>query len=259
MIGAKKSLGQNFLRNRSLLDKIVGQCDSLGGKNVLEIGTGMGDLTKAIIRQNPKKLVTVDVDERCVDMVKAELEGLNNLTIILGDALKIDEKKLFNGEKFSIVSNLPYNIGTVLLFKWLKHCSEYIEQMVLLLQKEVASRIVSPHGRKEYGKISVLCQYLCEIKKCFDISPESFSPPPKVMSTVIKLIPRRDVDPSIEKHLSAVVSLSFSQRRKTLVNNLKNIYGNAAMVLGTMGLEENVRAENLSVEDFVKLSGKITI
>jgi 16S rRNA (adenine1518-N6/adenine1519-N6)-dimethyltransferase len=240
-----------------LLDKIVGQCDPLGGKNILEIGAGMGDLTKAILRQNPKKLVTVDVDERCVNIVKVELGERKNLTIILGDALKINEKELFNGEKFSIVSNLPYNIGAILLFKWLENCLEHIEQMVLLLQKEVADRICSPHGRKEYGKISVLCQYLCEAKKCFDISPKSFSPPPKVMSTVIKLIPRRDIDPSLGKRLSNVVFLSFSQRRKTLVNNLKNIYKNITAILGAMNLRIDVRAEDLPMDNFVELSKRL--
>ncbi|MDR2760717.1 MAG: 16S rRNA (adenine(1518)-N(6)/adenine(1519)-N(6))-dimethyltransferase RsmA [Rickettsiales bacterium] len=253
----KKSLGQNFLRNQSLLNKIVEQCDPLGGKNVLEIGAGMGDLTKTILRQNPKKLIAADLDERCVNAVRAKLGERENLTIILGDALKIDEKELFGDEKFSIVSNLPYNISMVLLFKWLNNCLEYIEQAVLLLQKEAADRISSPKGRKEYGKISVLCQYLSDVKKRFDISPGSFFPPPKVMSTVVKLVPKHNIDPLQKKRLFDAASLAFCRRRKTLANNLKDRYGNVANVLAGMGFRPDARAENLSPEDFVRLSEEL--
>jgi 16S rRNA (adenine1518-N6/adenine1519-N6)-dimethyltransferase len=248
-----KSLGQNFLTNPELLDKIVKQCDTVADKNILEVGAGPCGLTSAILEQNPKKLVAVDMDERCIDIAKQEFNGVNNLIPILGDAIKIDEKELFNGEKFSIISNLPYNIGTVLLFKWLENYPQQVEQMVLLLQREVVDRITAKIGTKDYGRVSILCQYLCDVKQCFDIQSTAFTPPPKVTSAVVKLTMKKDIDFSIINKLSQLILRAFSQRRKTLYNNLKEFVAKTDDIFDKVGLDKNIRAEKLSVDDFVRL------
>jgi 16S rRNA (adenine1518-N6/adenine1519-N6)-dimethyltransferase len=251
---ADKSLGQNFLTSVRLLDRIVEQCDIVTDKNILEVGTGHCGLTDSILKQNPRRLVTVDRDERCINIAKHEFFGINNLIPILGDATKINEGEIFGVEKFSIISNLPYNVGTVLLFKWLENHPHQVEQMVLLLQKEVVDRIVARPRTKDYGRVSVLCQYLCDVASCCDIQRTEFTPPPKVTSTVVKLTPKSDVDFSLVKKLSKLVLISFSQRRKTLYNNLKGYIGGVDGVFDKLGLSKNLRAEELSVKDFVKLA-----
>jgi 16S rRNA (adenine1518-N6/adenine1519-N6)-dimethyltransferase len=254
-----KSLGQNFLTNPELLDKIVKQCDAVTGKNILEVGAGPCGLTSAILEQNPKKLIAIDMDGRCIDIAKQEFRGISNLVPILGDAIKIDEKELFNGEKFSIISNLPYNVGTVLLFKWLENHPQLVEQMVLLLQKEVVDRITAKIGVKDYGRVSILCQYLCDVKQCFDIQNTAFTPPPKVTSAVVKLTVKKDIDFSIINKLSQLILRAFSQRRKTLYNNLKEFVTNADDIFEKIRLDKNIRAEKLSAGDFVRLAEVIDI
>jgi 16S rRNA (adenine1518-N6/adenine1519-N6)-dimethyltransferase len=249
-----KSLGQNFLTNPELLEKIVKQCDHVFDRNFLEIGIGPCGLTSAILEQKPKKLITVDVDDRCVNIAKQELVGFDNLSVILADAIKINEKELFNGEKFSIISNLPYNIGTVLLFKWLENYSENIEQMVLLLQKEVVDRIIAKKNTKEYGRISVLCQYLCEVNKCFDVQNTAFTPPPKVTSSVVKMTLKKNIDFSLIRVLSDIILKAFSKRRKTLYNNLRGFIKNVDEIFEKLNLNKNMRAEELSIGDFVELA-----
>jgi 16S rRNA (adenine1518-N6/adenine1519-N6)-dimethyltransferase len=255
-LGTNKSLGQNFLTNPELLDKIVGRCDAVNGKNILEIGTGPCGLTMAILKKNPKKLVTVDMDGRFIDIAKKEFSNYNNLLPLETNAMDIDENELFNGEKFSIISNLPYNVGTPLLFRWLDNYYNKIEQMVLLLQKEVVDRIIAPKNTKEYGKMSVLCQYLCLVEKCFDVQNTAFFPPPKVTSSVVKLTLKQNVDFSLIKPLSTLLFKSFSKRRKTLYNNLKGTFGENVIndFLDGIGMNKNCRAENLTVDDFVKLA-----
>ncbi len=249
----KKSFGQNFLTNPELLTKIVNCAGGVENKNILEIGTGPGGLTAAILKQNPKKLITVDADERCVKIANSELKPyFSNLEPIYADALNIDEGKMFGG-KFKIIANLPYNIGTTLLFKWLNGDVKQIESITLLLQKEVVDRIVAKSNSKDYCKLSIMCQYICNVKKCFDISPSAFLPPPKVTSSVVSLIPKENIDLTLTPKLSSLCAILFNQRRKTVLNNLKTAYADAEDILQKSGINCSCRAENLSIDDFLRI------
>jgi 16S rRNA (adenine1518-N6/adenine1519-N6)-dimethyltransferase len=249
----KKSLGQNFLTNPELLTKIVKCSGNLVDKNILEIGTGPAGLTVAILRENPKKLITIDTDVRCTEIVENELKpNFNNLIFINGDALEIDENQLFN-EKYKIIANLPYNIGTTLLFKWLENSIKNLESITLLLQKEVVDRIVAKPKTKDYGRISVMCQYLCNVKKYFDIMPTAFYPQPKVISSVVNLVPKNNVNLLIIPKLSFLCSVLFNQRRKTILNNLKNISKDAESILEKISINGRLRAEELNIDDFLKI------
>lgn len=251
----KKSFGQNFLINPELLTKIVNCAGNIENENVLEIGTGPAGLTTAILKKQPKKLITVDMDERCVNITNNEIKPFfPNLEAIYDDALKINENELFSGEKYNIIANLPYNIGTVLLFKWLESKDvKNIKSMTLLLQKEVVERIVSKNNSKNYGRLSVMCQYICDVKKYFDIAPSAFMPPPKVVSSVVGLTIKQDVNLDVIVKLSKLCQVLFNQRRKTVLNNLKKVCKNAVDVLSECGVAAGVRVEELGVEDLVKI------
>lgn len=252
---ANKSLGQNFLTDPSLLNKIVGFSKNINNQNLLEIGPGPGGLTIAILKNNPKKFITIDMDKRCIDIVKQEIQPYySNLETILGNALTINESEIFNKENFSIIANLPYNIGTALIIKWIENSYNYIDEMTLLLQKEVVERIVSKPNTKIYGKISVLIQYLYNVKKCCDIKPESFFPQPKVTSSVINLTKKyNNIDLNIIQKLSNITQISFGQRRKTLYNNLKKYLNNIDEIFQKLQLPLNIRAENLDYNIFLKI------
>lgn len=251
----KKSLGQNFLTNPDLLAKIVNCAGDLDDFEILEIGTGPAGLTTAILNKNPKHLITIDLDKRCNAIVENEIKPIyKNIDFIYGDALKIDENELFKS-KYKIIANLPYNVGTTLLFKWLENI-ENIESMTLLLQKEVVDRIIAKPKTKDYGRLSVLCQYLCEVKKCFDIQPTAFFPPPKVVSSVVFLSPKNDLDFTKVDNLSKLCRIIFSQRRKTILNNLNVEIKDAEKtreILEKCGLNPNARAEELTIEDILEL------
>lgn len=250
----KKSFGQNFLTNPELLTKIVNCAGDITNQNVLEIGTGPAGLTTAILKQNPKKVVTVDMDDRCINIANNELKPIfSNLEIVYNDALKINENKLFNNEKYKIISNLPYNIGTVLLFKWLENSVQNIDSMTLLLQKEVVDRIVAKNGNKNYGRLSVMCQYLCDVKKCFDIEPTAFIPRPKVVSSVVLLTPKHNIDLSIVNDLSNICLLLFNQRRKTILNNLKKKFTDAENILDKVNISVSERIENIDINKIIDL------
>jgi 16S rRNA (adenine1518-N6/adenine1519-N6)-dimethyltransferase len=250
---AKKSLGQNFLTNPELLTKITRCAGELVNKNILEIGTGPAGLTMAILKENPKKLITIDTDARCSEIVENELKpNFDNLVFICDDAIKIKEDELFSG-KYKIIANLPYNIGTTLLFKWLENSIANIESMTLLLQKEVVDRIIAKSKTKDYGRVSVMCQYLCDVKKCFDIMPTAFYPQPKVISSVVNLIPKYNVDFLATPKLSFLCGVLFNKRRKTILNNLKNISKDAINILKKSDIDGGLRAEELSIDDFLRI------
>ena len=248
---ANKALGQNFLTNNELIDKIVRCSGDLTKSEVLEIGTGPCGLTTAILRQNPKKLITVDLDERCFNIANTEVKPYyNNLFPLLGDALNINENTLFEG-KFKIIANLPYNIGTTLLFKWLENSITKIDSLTLLLQKEVVERIIAKQNTKDYGRISILSQYLCNVKKEFDIKPTAFIPQPKVISSVITLVPKNNIEIDIIPKISNLAKILFAQKRKTISNNFKNSnYTNYNEVLEKLNINPQKRAEELSINDF---------
>jgi len=257
-LDAKKSLGQNFILDKNFTDKIARAAGDLSHTNVLEIGPGPGSLTRSILDAGAKKLIVIEKDERCLEALK-ELKKFygDRLEIISADALEIDETKIFpSKEKFQIIANLPYNIGTVLLFKWLR-ISDKISSMHLMLQKEVVERITAKPNENHYGRLAVMVNFLCKTKMVFTVSPSVFTPPPKVTSAIVEIIPREKPLCDVEfKKLETVVAGAFNQRRKMIKSALKSVFENPEMVLKKAEIDTNLRAENLTIEQFCRLASE---
>jgi 16S rRNA (adenine1518-N6/adenine1519-N6)-dimethyltransferase len=249
----KKNLGQNFIFDQNITDKIVKYSAIKPEQEILEIGPGPGGLTRSILAINPSKLTVIEMDKRCI----AALEDLKKyhpqLVIVNEDAMLVQERNLVL-EKTHIIANLPYNVGTALLFKWFKNVS-YWGSLTLMFQKEVADRIIAQPGGKDYGRLSVISQLLCDIKWHFDLKPEVFFPPPKITSSVISLYPKAEqIDPIIIKKLEQICRILFSQRRKMLRSSLKNIHHNIDSLIQDTGIDLTQRPEELSIEQFIKIA-----
>jgi 16S rRNA (adenine1518-N6/adenine1519-N6)-dimethyltransferase len=247
----KKSLGQHFLHDERMAEKIVEGLKLSDSEvtRILEIGPGMGVLTKYLIAKENVNLFVNEIDRDSVAYLKKNYPALSD-KIIEGDFLQQDLNAIFNAN-FSIIGNFPYNISSQIFFKVLE-CRDVVDQVVCMLQKEVADRIASQHGNKTYGILSVLLQAYYDIQLLFKVSPGVFTPPPKVMSAVIRL--RRNARVSLgcdEKLFVQVVKQGFNNRRKTLRNALKNL--NLAAEVSTLSLMDK-RAEQLSVDDFISLT-----
>jgi len=246
----KKSLGQHFLHDLNVAARIVGALNSKSApQHVLEIGPGMGVLTQFLIPREQSQLKVIEIDRDSVAYLKNNYPSLKG-SIIEGDFMEIDIREIF-AEKFSIIGNFPYNISSQIFFKVLKH-RDQVEQVVCMLQKEVADRIASPPGSKTYGILSVLLQAFYNIQYLFKVPPGVFTPPPKVMSAVIRLERNAVVTlPCDETLFVQVVKQAFNTRRKTLRNALKNL--NLAAEISALPLLDK-RAEQLSVEQFTNLT-----
>ncbi len=267
-LNAKKSLGQNFILDKNFTDKIARAAGDLKDYNVLEIGPGPGSLTRSILGAGAKKLIVIEKDQRCLNAL-AELKDFygERLEIIEADALKIDEKEILQNseqkqndkaeEKFKIIANLPYNIGTVLLFKWLRIAPQ-ISSMHLMLQKEVVERITAKVGEKHYGRLAVMVNFLCQTKMVFTVANSVFTPPPKVTSAIVEIIPHQKplFDVEFEK-LEKVVAAAFSQRRKMLRSSLKSVFANVEKILKETEIRADLRAENLTIEEFCRLAKQL--
>lgn len=251
---AEKSLGQNFLLDLNLTGRIARCPGNLEGELVLEIGPGPGGLTRAILDAGAKQLIAIEKDTRCLPALEDVSNAFDNrLTVLNADALKINEQELL-AEKAHIIANLPYNIATPLLIKWLKS-RHLFKSMTLMFQKEVGDRIVAEPRSKAYGRLSIISQWLCHVSKQFDISPKAFTPPPKVVSTVIKFIPREEpAYPADQAILEKVVATAFGQRRKMLRASLKSLGGPTEDYLIAAGVKPTQRAEELTVEEFCRLA-----
>lgn len=249
----KKKFGQNFLTSENILDKIVAIAGNIENKNILEIGPGPGGLTTSILKQKPKKLISVEIDNDLFEILKVEFDKYNNFEVINEDALKIDESKYFDNN-INVIANLPYNVGTNLLLKWLNNI-QLFESFTLLLQKEVVERIVAKPCTKDYGRLSIITQALCDAKKMFDIKPESFIPPPKVMSSVVYIKPKQNIENINIKKLGIITQTLFSQRRKKIKNAinllLKQNFINSNSIIN---IDLDKRAEELSVDEYIDLS-----
>ncbi len=252
----KKSLGQHFLLDEQLLENIVAQAGDLTGKRVVEVGPGPGGLTRALLASGAGHVTVIEKDERCLGALE-ELKQVyqDRLTVVAADALKVDWRPY---APCAIVANLPYNVGTELLLQWLDIVYKdphAISTMVLLFQKEVAQRIAAAPRTKAYGRLSVIAQFLCETEECFDIPPDAFLPPPKVTSTLIRLTPRPRPLADVKKEtLEKVLASAFNQRRKMLRSSLKSLGVDAEALLAKAEIAPTKRAEELSVEDFCRLS-----
>jgi 16S rRNA (adenine1518-N6/adenine1519-N6)-dimethyltransferase len=253
-ITPRKSLGQNFLINTNIVNKMVRSLSDIAGSNILEIGPGLGVLTNALLERDIKSLTVIEADKKFLPLLEKTKVPPNKLfRIINANALKLTEEELVAGY-YKIVANLPYNISTMLLVKWLKKMT-FVDEIVVMLQKEVADRILATHSTSNYGRISVLAQYICHCEKLFDVEPDNFFPVPKVHSSIIKLTPKKPrVSLSDIKNIEKVCKAAFNFRRKVIRKSLKQIMESPELKLKKIGIDYNKRPEELTVDDFYKIS-----
>jgi len=253
-LAPRKRLGQHFLLDGNLAARIVRCAGDLKGVTVVEIGPGPGGLTRALLAAGAERIVAVERDRRCIAAL-ADLADAQpgRLRVIEGDALKIDIDHALSGP-VKIVANLPYNIATTLLLKWLADPQRWLS-LTLMFQKEVAHRITAQPANKSYGRLSVLIQWLCETQRFFDISPSAFVPPPRVTSTLVGLKPRaQPLAPANRTSLERVLAVAFGQRRKMLRSSLKGLGVEPGALLAAAGIAGTARAEDLDVTAFCGLA-----
>ncbi|MGF9562406.1 16S rRNA (adenine(1518)-N(6)/adenine(1519)-N(6))-dimethyltransferase RsmA [Neorhizobium sp. JUb45] len=258
-LNAKKALGQNFLFDLNLTQKIARSAGSLEGVTVFEVGPGPGGLTRAILALGAKKVIAIERDSRCLPAL-AEIESYypGRLEVIEGDALKTDFAALAaeksEGGPVKIIANLPYNVGTQLLVNWLvpNEWPPFWQSLTLMFQKEVGQRIVAQENDNHYGRLGVLAGWRADSELVFDVPASAFSPPPKVTSTVVHLTPKAQPLPCDLARLERVTLAAFGQRRKMLRQSVKSLGGET--LLAKAGIDPQRRAETLSVEEFVTLA-----
>ena len=251
-IKPKKSLGQNFLIDRNVLEQIVDTVE-ITNKEVLEIGPGSGNLTTFILKKNPKKFYVIEKDDELALLLQNKFA--NEISIINDDVLKISEDKISN-EKLTVFGNLPYNISTEILSKWITNLDKKIwfESLVLMFQKEVAERIIAESNTSKYGRLSILANWKLNIKKIMDIKPQSLSPRPKIDSTLLLFTPRKKIfELEDSKNLEMITRVFFSQRRKMLKKPFNQVFNNAKKVADKFNINLNLRPQNLEPEVYFKL------
>ena len=253
MINAKKSLGQNFLTDRNILEKIASVTE-IRNKNILEIGPGTGNLTSFIIKNEPKKIIVIEKDNELA--MKLSSNFGERLTVINDDILDINEQLLFK-EKVTVFGNLPYNISTEILSKWIMNLNDifWFDHLVLMFQKEVADRIIANVNSSAYGRLSILANWKLYIKKICDIKPECFSPRPKIDSSLLFFTPRKNFfkigDP---KNLEKVTRIFFSQRRKMLKKPFNQLFNGSEKILDKLKIDLNLRPQNLDFDTYYQLT-----
>lgn len=246
----KKKLGQNFLINDKILDKIVKVGDITNKDNILEIGPGTGNLTKYLIKAKPKSIVVIEKDTDLINQLKQRFE--DSVKVINEDVLKLNEN--FFTKKFKVFGNLPYNISTRILSNWCLSKNIRFEKLILMFQKEVADRIISKENTKNYSRITILANWKFDIKKKFDINPGNFYPAPKIQSSVLEFIPKKKIykikDPRNLEHLTRVL---FNQRRKMIKKNMLKLFTNFDKILKITNIKLTDRPQNISVKKFLDL------
>lgn len=251
-LAARKGLGQHFLLDLNLTQKIVSQAGDLRGVTVLEIGPGPGGLTRPLVESKAKKIIAIEKDARCVEALRDLCEhAQGRLEIIEGDALKADLAELAPAPRV-IIANLPYNVGTPMLIKWLQEMDQY-QSLTLMFQAEVADRILAVPRTKEYGRLSVISQFVCKATRMMSLPAQAFTPPPKVDSAVVHLTARKDRPDDVDfKKMERVTAAAFGQRRKMLRASLKPLGGEA--LLNKAGINPTRRAEELTIAEFEDLA-----
>jgi 16S rRNA (adenine1518-N6/adenine1519-N6)-dimethyltransferase len=255
LINVKKSLGQNFLTDRNILEKIVSVTE-IRNKNILEVGPGTGNLTSFIIKNEPKKVIAIEKDNELA--TNLSLNFGEQLTVINDDILETNEHLLFN-EKVTVFGNLPYNISTQILSKWIINLKDYFwfDHMVLMFQKEVADRIVANVNSSAYGRLSILANWKLYIKKICDIKPECFSPRPKIDSSLLFFTPRKNFYKIVDsKNLEKVTRIFFSQRRKMLKKPFNQLFNGNEKILDKLKIDLNLRPQNLDFNTYYKLTSE---
>ena len=255
MIKAKKSLGQNFLIDRNVLENIA-DAATIENKNILEIGPGTGNLTSYIIKKKPKKYLAIEKDEELSSMLGQTYK--NQITIINDDILNIDENSLLN-EKLTVFGNLPYNISTEILSKWVLNLKDnfWFDKLILMFQKEVADRIIAKFNTSNYGRLSILSNWKLNVKKICDIKPDSFFPKPKIDSSLLSFSPKQDFykirDP---KNLEKITRIFFNHRRKMLKKPFNQLFNGNQLVLNKLRIDLKLRPQNLDFETYYKLTSE---
>ena len=255
MIKAKKSLGQNFLIDIDILDKIT-NITNIKNQTVLEIGPGTGNLTSYILKKNPKKLYVIEKDNELASKLGNKFK--DKVTIINDDVLKIDETTLFN-EKVTVFGNLPYNISTEILSKWIINLKNFFwfDCLILMFQKEVADRITAEFNTSNYGRLSIICNWKLNIKKICDIKPYSFSPKPKVESSLLIFHPKKNfVKINNATNLEKVTRIFFNQRRKMLKKPFNQLFNGNQNVLNKLKIDLSLRPQNLSMKTYYYLASE---
>ncbi len=258
---AKKSLGQNFLRDETVVNRIVDALDLQNNETVIEIGPGQGALTGRLL-EDACKVIAVEFDRDMITLLRERFDSLSNFNLINDDALNVnfpDVLKTYGvAEKAKLVANLPYNISTPILQRLMEQRHLFLS-LVLMFQREVVERITASPGGKERGFLSVLVENAFDAEYLFDVSPQAFQPVPKVWSAVVRLTPKESAV-SDEILFRKIVSMSFSQKRKNILNNLKPIFADASGILEHTGIDGRRRAETLALDEWKKLTdciGKI--
>jgi len=255
---AKKTLGQNFLLDLNLTRRIARASGPLDSATIYEVGPGPGGLTRALLSEGAARVVAVERDERCLQALADIATAYpGRLEIVSADALKLEERTLFGASRVRVAANLPYNIGTALLVKWLtvEQWPPFWESLTLMFQREVAERIVAKPGAAAYGRLSVLAQWRSSAKILFDVSRSAFVPPPKITSSIVRLEPlAAPVAPARLADLETVTAAAFGQRRKMLRQNLKGLDANAEERIRAADIAPTARAEQLSVAEFASLA-----
>lgn len=256
---ARQSLGQNFLLDLNLTGRIARAAEDatgdLSNTTLIEIGPGPGGLTRALLSETgAKQVIAIERDTRCIEALQPLVAAADGrLKLVEGDALEADYETLCDGPR-AIAANLPYNISTVLLTNWLK-TSHLFDAMTLMFQTEVAERLHSTHGNKTYGRLSVITQWVCAVTHLFNIPPGAFTPPPKVSSSVVRMVPRRraDDDPQFET-VEKLTAAAFGQRRKMLRKSLKTLGVDTDALLTKSNITPTARAEDIPVQGFIDMA-----
>ncbi|MEQ9021309.1 MAG: 16S rRNA (adenine(1518)-N(6)/adenine(1519)-N(6))-dimethyltransferase RsmA [Pseudomonadales bacterium] len=249
---ARKRFGQNFLVSESVIRNILQVLNPKDGDQIIEIGPGLGALTKPLI-ETDANICAIELDRDLADRLNQQFGEKGNFQLLNQDVLKVDLESIFPTDaRLRIIGNLPYNISTPILFHLLNH-TDRIEDMLFMLQREVVERMSAEPSTSDYGRLSVMIQYRCEVESLISVPPGSFDPPPKVHSAVVRLRPRNPEPKAVsEEALDTIVRSAFGNRRKTLRNSLRNELDADSME--KLGIDPGLRPENLSVSDFVKLA-----
>ena len=253
MIKAKKSLGQNFLIDKNVLEKITNTA-KIENKSILEIGPGTGNLTSYILKKNPKKMIVIEKDIELAKNLKNKFN--NQLKIINQDVLKLDETNLFK-DKVIVFGNLPYNISTEILSKWIKNLKDdfWFDNLILMFQKEVANRIIAEFNTSNYGRLSIISNWKLNIKKILDIKPECFLPKPKVESSLLFFTPKKNfIKIKDVNNLEKITRTFFNQRRKMLKKPFNQLFNGNQKIIDKLKIDLNLRPQNLSLDTYYKLT-----